>query len=508
MTLLPEGAEGVRVYEKSRRAAVLEDGRRMAWCLSALFIGFFFFNAIDFQPPVRNAMLAFDAVLIGLFALFGALARPDRFGRVPTDALGAALGLLTGANILTAARWVGMDVLYTAYLGLTIIGVATVMLSFRWFAGTAGALFAAWAVWIGRYAPRENLPDDAFILIAATTVALVLLSNRARGFARLQRMRVYSSALLGQRTAQGVALTFGRFTALLTDSTQWSVQWTGAAAGAVWVDGRGALSQTAGLEKAVDLPTAAAALAAGRPFAWNPARGRPADPDGIGARAVLAVPLVAKGGVRAVLWLARRGHRNYGVALRDVAETCATQARSALESVGLLDEVKALAITDELTGLFNRRQFMFLALREHARRPGANGNGLAVVMGDIDFFKKINDAHGHGVGDVVLKEVAQRLRAGLRAADVVGRYGGEEFSILLSETNPEAARVIMERLRRAVADTPVEAGAASISVTMSFGLASRTTAGESFDELMALADKALYRAKAGGRNRVEFHTPS
>lgn len=296
MTPRPEAPEGLRVYEKSRRAAVLEDGRRMAWCLSALFTGFFIFNAIDFQPPVRNPMLAFDAGLIVLFALAGALARPDRFGRVPTDALGAGLGLLTGANILTAARWVGMDVLYTAYLGLTIIGVASVMLSFRWFAGTAGALFVAWAVCIGRHAPPENRPDDVFILIAATTVALVLLSNRARGFARLQRMRVYSSALLGQRTAQGVALTFGRFTALLTDSAQWSLQWTGAAENPVWVDGRGALSRRNGLEKAIDLPSAASALAAGRPFAWDPVRGRPTDPDAFGARAVLAVPLVSKGG--------------------------------------------------------------------------------------------------------------------------------------------------------------------------------------------------------------------
>lgn len=127
-------------------------------------------------------------------------------------------------------------------------------------------------------------------------------------------------------------------------------------------------------------------------------------------------------------------------------------------------------------------------------------------MGDIDFFKKINDTLGHGAGDVVLKEVARRLRAGVRAADVVGRYGGEEFSILLSETDPEPARATVERLRRSIADTPIDAGAASLSVTMSFGLAVRTQAGESFEELLALADKALYRAKETGRNRVEVHT--
>ncbi|MBK9429320.1 MAG: GGDEF domain-containing protein [Elusimicrobia bacterium] len=125
---------------------------------------------------------------------------------------------------------------------------------------------------------------------------------------------------------------------------------------------------------------------------------------------MLGVPLMGAQGARAVLWLARHGFRQHTVAQWDLAEICATQARAALNAVALLDEVKSLAITDELTGLFNRRQFFFLAERENARRRGPGPGGVAVVMADIDHFKKVNDTHGHGVGDIVLKEVARRLK--------------------------------------------------------------------------------------------------
>ncbi len=494
------------VYEKSRHAAVIEDGRRMAWCLTFLFGGFFVFNAFDFQPPARTPMLIFDAALIVFFAAVGAFAQPGRLGRIPGDALGAALGLLTGANILTAAFFVGADVLYTAYLGLTIIGTATVMLSLRWFAGMVLALGAVWGVLVGRRAPLENIPDEAFILIAAGAVALVLLANRARGFARLQRMRAYSAALLGQRTPLGVAMAFGRFTALLTDSPRWAVEWFPPLEGKCWTEGPGGLAALPGLDGAARaLPPGATETA--RPFVWGPVHRRLFDTGPRQARGVLGVPLMGAQGARAVLWLARHGFRQHTVAQWDLAEICATQARAALNAVALLDEVKSLAITDELTGLFNRRQFFFLAERENARRRGPGPGGVAVVMADIDHFKKVNDTHGHGVGDIVLKEVARRLKNGLRLTDVVGRYGGEEFAVLLPDTSPEAAREVVERLRHAVAATPIEAEGRSLTVTASFGIASRSVAGENLEHLLTFADRALYRAKDLGRNRVEVHAP-
>ena len=133
--------------------------------------------------------------------------------------------------------------------------------------------------------------------------------------------------------------------------------------------------------------------------------------------------------------------------------------------------------------------------------------GARVVMADIDHFKKVNDTHGHGVGDIVLKEVARRLKNGLRLTDVVGRYGGEEFAVLLPDTSPEAAREVVERLRHAVAATPIEAEGRSLTVTASFGIASRSVAGENLEHLLTFADRALYRAKDLGRNRVEVHAP-
>jgi diguanylate cyclase (GGDEF)-like protein len=499
------------VYRKSRRVTVVADARRGALCLSALFTVQFILNIPYYLGPLLREMLFIDPALIVFFALFGFFARPERLGRLPPESLSATLALLTGTDILVSAFLLGTKSelataqLFTIWLGLTIIGTATVMLSFRWFTGTVAALLLAWWLVIAQKTPFEELADDIFIMIAAATVALLLLANRIRSFTRLQHMRVYSAAMFGQRTPQGVGMTFGRFTALMTGSPHWALQWTEPAPGGAWVDGQGALSRRNGIREAVNLPSATAALATGRPFIWDPSRRVPADPEALRSRTVLAVPLVSKKGVRAVLWLAKRGFRRFSVAQRDLAETCASQARAALESVGLLEEVQALATTDELTGLFNRRQFFFLAQREHARRRGPGPAGVAVVMADIDHFKKINDTLGHSVGDVVLKEVARRLKNGLRVSDVVGRYGGEEFSLLLPDTDPDQARDVVERLRHAVAAAPVNVDGRAVNVTVSFGVAHRSAAGEGLEQLLTLADRALYRAKELGRNRVEVH---
>ncbi|MBK8422374.1 MAG: diguanylate cyclase [Elusimicrobia bacterium] len=444
--MIPRGdapIDRLSIYRKSRRATVVADARRGALCLSALFTVQFILNIPYYLGPLLREMLFIDPALIVFFALFGFFARPERLGRLPPESLSATLALLTGTDILVSAFLLGTETelasaqLFTIWLGLTIIGTATVMLSFRWFAGTGAALILAWWLVIGQKTPFELLVDDIFILIATATVALLLLANRIRSFTRLQHMRVYSAAMFGQRTPQGVGMTFGRFTALMTESAQWSIQWMGPTTGGMWVDGQGALSRRNGIHEAVGLSSVAAALAVGRPFAWDPSRRKPADPESLRSHAVLAVPLMSKKGVQGVLWLAKRGLRRFSVAQRDLAATCASQARAALESVGLLEEVQALAITDELTGLFNRRQFFFLAERENARRRGPGPGGVAVVMADIDHFKKVNDTHGHGVGDIVLKEVARRLKNGLRLTDVVGRYGGEEFAVLLPDTSPK-----------------------------------------------------------------------
>jgi diguanylate cyclase (GGDEF)-like protein len=128
---------------------------------------------------------------------------------------------------------------------------------------------------------------------------------------------------------------------------------------------------------------------------------------------------------------------------------------------------------------------------------------LAVVIVDVDHFKRVNDHHGHGVGDEVLKLVAKILAAEVRRYDVAARYGGEEFAILLAETNEEQARVMAERCREQIEDTELVMKGSTVRVTASIGIAAYPRDGLTrIEQLIDLADQALYRAKESGRNRI------
>lgn len=159
-----------------------------------------------------------------------------------------------------------------------------------------------------------------------------------------------------------------------------------------------------------------------------------------------------------------------------------------------------LARTDPLTGLANRRALMenltaeLDRMRRHARP-------LSVLMLDIDFFKRVNDQHGHAAGDRVLKIVANLLRDNVRTSDALGRIGGEEFAIATVETDGDAARELAERIRAAVATTPIDTGSHPIRVTISVGIAVACDH-DTADSVLSRADTALYAAKAAGRNRV------
>lgn len=168
-------------------------------------------------------------------------------------------------------------------------------------------------------------------------------------------------------------------------------------------------------------------------------------------------------------------------------------------------ELRALAVTDPLTAVLNRRGFVQRAGIEWARCR-RHGRPLAVLALDIDHFKAVNDTHGHDAGDAVLRDVAARLMRGLRPSDVVGRLGGEEFAVVLPETTADAAVMLAERLRTEVAETPCGGSARSIPVTVSIGAAQAHDGIEpgptGLERLLKQADEALYAAKAGGRNRV------
>jgi diguanylate cyclase (GGDEF)-like protein len=161
---------------------------------------------------------------------------------------------------------------------------------------------------------------------------------------------------------------------------------------------------------------------------------------------------------------------------------------------------KELTIIDPLTGLHNRRHFESNLEREFLRAKRYN-SPLSIAVIDVDFFKKINDTFGHSTGDYVLRETAFLVMNSVRTTDMVFRYGGEEFVVILTETPQDGAVIPLERLRAAIEKHRFVYKGEEIKVTVSIGISSDTTAATP-EDMFDLADKALYQAKEAGRNRV------
>ncbi|MFZ0762045.1 MAG: diguanylate cyclase [Candidatus Sulfotelmatobacter sp.] len=185
--------------------------------------------------------------------------------------------------------------------------------------------------------------------------------------------------------------------------------------------------------------------------------------------------------------------------LESVADICAT----AIQNAHYVERVKQLAYLDGLTGIFNRR-FFELRILEEIERARRYGTGMAVIMADIDQFKRLNDEFGHVLGDEVLRQVSSLFHQQLRKIDVVCRYGGEEFGILLTQTNAHHAMNIAEKLRRMVEGWHFPG--VPRTVTISAGTAAFPDHGTSRDELVKAADTALYAAKQAGRNKARLGT--
>ena len=171
------------------------------------------------------------------------------------------------------------------------------------------------------------------------------------------------------------------------------------------------------------------------------------------------------------------------------------------------EDMRFKATHDPLTGLFNRGIIMDLLSRELSRTHRENGC-TAILLGDVDHFKDVNDTVGHIAGDEVLREVARRILASVRSYDYVGRYGGEEFLVVLNNCDASASLLRAEQIRRAIASVPVQTIQGPIPVTMSLGvLTSRDWGLRPVEELLQEADVALYKAKAAGRNCVKLASP-
>lgn len=176
---------------------------------------------------------------------------------------------------------------------------------------------------------------------------------------------------------------------------------------------------------------------------------------------------------------------------------------------GKYKDKAAKSVTDQLTGLFNRAHFEEYMRVEEGRivslPPNSDHSNLSIIMGDIDHFKKINDKYGHPAGDFVIKTVAQILTKSFRKTDVVCRYGGEEFLIILPASDLMGAKVAADKARSAIENTKFEFGGNIIPVTISLGVAQLLVGQESSKETIARADAALYHSKQNGRNQVSTH---
>lgn len=181
-------------------------------------------------------------------------------------------------------------------------------------------------------------------------------------------------------------------------------------------------------------------------------------------------------------------------------------AVSKLELQSMNGQLRQLSTTDYLTQMRNRGTWEESLRQEFNRLQRYSQHQSSLIMCDIDHFKQINDTYGHAAGDLVIKSVAEIIRKSLRSTDIAGRYGGEEFAILLLDTTEDQAGYLAERIRRKISETEVVYNNKPIKFTMSFGLAERTPGIQDYVQWMEAADKALYTSKAQGRNLVTRYT--
>jgi diguanylate cyclase len=217
---------------------------------------------------------------------------------------------------------------------------------------------------------------------------------------------------------------------------------------------------------------------------------------------LLAAPIRTDEGFAGLLCLLDPEAAAFSEREGELLVTLAAHATFAIRKAQLVQTTQLLAITDCLTAVYNRR-YLQRQLESELRRASRLGHGITVMLLDVDFFKAFNDAHGHLLGDQVLRSLAQVLRESVRETDVVARYGGEEFAVILPETSLDAAMAVAARFRGRLRQHPFWGRSQTpVQVTVSIGLAHHATSRSTADEMLDRADQALYAAKHGGRDRV------
>jgi diguanylate cyclase (GGDEF)-like protein len=215
------------------------------------------------------------------------------------------------------------------------------------------------------------------------------------------------------------------------------------------------------------------------------------------------LPLVANGESVGLVELMSHSFVVFDDARLALARTMANEASMALENARLYEEARTLADRDPLTGFYNHR-YLHERLGEEVVRAQRSRRPLSVLMLDLDDFKLVNDTFGHLFGDRVLVWVAERIRSTLRMTDLPARYGGDEFAVILPETDPEAARRAADRILQTFRDEPFEAeGRGPLPLGVSIGVASHPLDGRTATDLIAAADRGLYRIKRAGGDGAE-----
>ncbi|HSH73690.1 MAG TPA: diguanylate cyclase [Methylophilaceae bacterium] len=217
----------------------------------------------------------------------------------------------------------------------------------------------------------------------------------------------------------------------------------------------------------------------------------------------VCIPIVAQGNVLGIMHLENPANREINLDERNLAHTLASQIALAMSSMKLRETLRSLSVRDPLTGLFNRRYMEESMQRELATGQRKN-RPLGVVILDLDHFKSFNDTFGHDAGDLLLREVGTLLAKNSRAGDIACRFGGEEFVVIFPEAPLNIVIELSEQLRTVILALQLQHFGQSLGqVSASFGVAAFPEHGSTTEELLRAADKALYKAKAAGRNRVE-----